>query len=325
MAAAARKKSQNKGLGRGLDALLGDSPSKRAAKEVAAEPAVIAGPKRELPIEYLRANADQPRRTFDDAAIEELASSIKTKGMLQPILVRPLGGDDYEIVAGERRWRAAQHANLHKVPVIIRELTDEETAEIAIVENVQRVDLNPADEAAAYCRLADVYGRSQEQIAKAVGKSRSHVANVMRLVKLPEKVLGALASGTISMGHARALLGSSAPDRAYAFVVERGLSVRQTEAYIREVQAKIAGESKAPGQKNTANSKASDGGSDQKPAKKTGPKDSDTRALERDLSGILGLDVAIEHSKKGAGSISIDYLTLDQLDDLCRRLMGSGI
>ncbi|NOX94951.1 MAG: ParB/RepB/Spo0J family partition protein [Alphaproteobacteria bacterium] len=318
MVVAAKKKRQSKGLGRGLDALLGDAPSVRAAKQSEIE----SGPKHELPIEYLRANANQPRRIFDQTAIEELAASIRSNGMLQPILVRPIGGDDYEIVAGERRWRAAQRAKLHNVPVIIRELTDQETAEIALIENVQRVDLNPAEEASAYCRLADIYGRTQEEIAKAVGKSRSHVANTMRLVNLPQAALDALASGAISAGHARALLGSSMPERAFTFVLERGLSVRQTEAFIKDAEAQIDGGGLSAPSKSTAKSKGSGGSAG-------GKKDSDTRALERDLSDILGLDVAIEHSqkgsKKGAGSITIDYQTLDQLDDLCRRLMGSGV
>jgi len=311
MAAAAKKKSEKKGLGRGLDALLGDSPSARKA----AEPAVAPGPKRELPIEFLSPHADQPRRTFDKDAIEELAASIKARGLLQPILVRPKGRDDYEIVAGERRWRAAQKAKLHSVPVIIRELTDEETAEIALIENVQRVDLNPIEEAQAYNRLADSYGRTQEEIAKAVGKSRSHVANIMRLIALPEAVQKALAEGAISMGHARALLGAKHPEPACKAVIQGGLSVRQTEAMIREADAKLARQGgKASGGKSAGKSNGS-----------SGFKDADTRALEKDLSAILGLDVAIEHSKKGAGSVTVNYLTLDQLDDICRRLMGAGV
>ncbi|MEO1241485.1 MAG: ParB/RepB/Spo0J family partition protein [Pseudomonadota bacterium] len=308
MAVAAKKKSQSKGLGRGLDALLGDAPAASPAPE-------SAGPKRELPIEYLSPNADQPRRVFDADAIEELSGSIKAKGLLQPILVRPMGDDAYEIVAGERRWRAAQKAKLHNVPVIIRELTDEEAAEIALIENVQRVDLNPVEEAQAYQRLADAFGRTQDEIAKTVGKSRSHVANIMRLLNLPKKALDGLAAGRITAGHARALLGASAPDIAYSFVVDRGLSVRQTESYIKEAEDALADRGSGGGNaKNTNKSKGS-----------AGPKDADTRALERDLSAVLGLDVAIAHSKKGAGSITIDYMTLDQLDDLCRRLMGAGV
>lgn len=316
MAMAEKKKSNIKGLGRGLDALLGDAPSaKPAARQGDDAPSAPAGPKRELPIEQLKPNSDQPRRTFDPDAIEELAKSLSAKGMLQPILVRPKGHDTYEIVAGERRWRAAQKAQLHKVPVIIRELTDEETAEIALIENVQRVDLNPVEEAAAYARLSDVYGRTQEEISKAVGKSRSHVANIMRLLNLPQKALDALSANTISMGHARALLGSSSPKQMLDIVLKGDLSVRETEKYIRQAETEAkGGGAAAPSGKKEEKSKPS-GGS----------KDADTRALERDLSAILGLDVAIEHSKKGAGAVTINYLTLDQLDDVCRRLMGAKI
>lgn len=315
MAVAAKKKSGNKGLGRGLDALLGDAPRERKATDEGAGRADPApGPKRELPIEFLKPNAEQPRRMFDKDAIEELAASITAKGLLQPILVRPKGKDEYEIVAGERRWRAAQKAKLHSVPVIIRELTDEETAEIALIENVQRVDLNPVEEAAAYRRLADGFGRTQDEIAKAVGKSRSHVANIMRLLNLPQKAIDALSAGAITMGHARALLGSSAPAEACAIVLKRDLSVRETEALVREAENEIRGGTGGTGSgKSTTKSKAS-----------ATPKDADTRALERDLSAILGLEVAIDHSKKGAGSLTLNYLTLDQLDDICRRLMGAN-
>ncbi len=314
MAVAAKKKSQSKGLGRGLDALLGDgpAPAKTAAapKGKAEEP----GPRRELPIEYLKRNPGQPRRLFDEAAIDDLAASIAARGLLQPILVRPKGDKEYEIVAGERRWRAAQKAKLHNVPVVIRELTDEETAEIALIENLQRVDLNPIEEAAAYQALADMYKRTQEEIAKAVGKSRSHVANVMRLLKLPETVQAALSAGDLAMGHARAMLGCSDPEWACGVVLKKGYSVRQTENLIRDYEEnKIDG---APGKKSkkAKKSKASEG-----------RKDADTRALERDLSAVLGLEVAIDHSKKGSGEITIGYLTLDQLDDICRRLMGAGV
>lgn len=317
MAAAAKKKSQAKGLGRGLDALMGDSPAPRKKAEPDAPDDTerqSPGPKRELPIEFLAPNPDQPRRVFDKDAIEELSQSIAQRGLLQPILVRPRGRDKYEIVAGERRWRAAQRAKLHNVPVVIRELTDQETAEIALIENIQRVDLNPVEEAGAYHRLAEAYNRTQAEIAKAVGKSRSHVANMMRLTGLPRKVMDALGSGEISMGHARALLGAEHPAEACAVVMERGLSVRQTETMVREASKALAG---APSAATRS------GAPKAKPA--TGPKDADTRALERDLSSILGLDVAIVHSKKGAGAITVNYANLDQLDDLCRRLMGAGV
>lgn len=315
MAVAAKKKSGNKGLGRGLDALLGDAPRERKTPDAGPAPAERApGPKRELPIELLKPNADQPRRAFDKDAIEELAVSIRSKGMLQPILVRPKSGGDYEIVAGERRWRAAQKAKLHNVPVIIRELTDEETAEIALIENVQRVDLNPVEEAAAYRRLTEAFGRTQEEIANAVGKSRSHVANIMRLLNLPQKAIDALAAGAITMGHARALLSVPSPEETLALVLKNELSVRETEALAREAEGRSRESSKG-------------GASGESPTKSNsslGPKDADTRALERDLSSILGLEVSIDHSKKGSGSLTLNYMTLDQLDDLCRRLMGSS-
>ena len=308
MAATAKKKSHNKGLGRGLDALLGDMP---AAKKPSRE----AGPKRELPIEFLAPNAHQPRRFFDKAAIAELAASIKSRGLLQPILVRPAGDERYEIVAGERRWRAAQKAKLHHVPVIILELTDEETAEIALIENVQRVDLNPIEEAAAYQRLSEAYRRTQEDIAKAVGKSRSHVANIMRLLSLPQKARDALGAGEITMGHARALLGASDPEWACGLVLKNKLNVRETEDFIRAFEDRKTGAGKSGGK----------GKSPAKTASLAPPKDADTRALEHDLSAILGLEVEIAHAKGGAGSLSVKYLTLDQLDDICRRLMGAGV
>lgn len=302
MAPAAKKRSQSKGLGRGLDALLGDAPSAKTPPR----------DKRELPIEFLVANPDQPRRQFDKDAIAELAQSIKERGLLQPILVREIKTDTYQIVAGERRWRAAQKAKLHNVPVIIRELTDEETAEIALIENVQRVDLGPLEEAAAYQRLADVYKRSQDEIAKAVGKSRSHIANIMRLQKLPPKAADALASGDITMGHARALLGADNVETALKTVLRDNLSVRETE--------KLTG-----GAGTKSSSRAGKGAASASGKKPAGPKDADTRALERDLSSVLGLEVAIAHAKKGSGDMTISYGTLDQLDDICRRLMGVGV
>jgi ParB family chromosome partitioning protein len=307
MAAPAKKKSQNKGLGRGLDALLGPAPSPAAAPEPGLG-------KTSLPIERIYPRAGQPRERFAEEAIAELAASIEARGLLQPILVRPGEGGAYEIVAGERRWRAAQRAKLHNVPVIIRELTDEETAEIALIENVQRVDLNPIEEARAYARLAGEYKRTQEDIARAVGKSRSHVANVMRLLNLPAPVQDAVGNGAISMGHARALLGATSPKAALAIVLERGFSVRQTEDFIRMAEARLTDGRAGKARKNKDKSKASNGA-----------KDADTRALERDLSQLLGLEVEIDHSKKGAGALTIRYLTIDQLDDICRRLMGASV
>ncbi|MBI1180402.1 MAG: ParB/RepB/Spo0J family partition protein [Alphaproteobacteria bacterium] len=279
------------GLGRGLSALLGDEPG-----------AVEAPPRgtRELPIEKLHPNRYQPRTRFDDAAIEDLAASIRARGVLQPILVRPYEGrpGDYEIVAGERRWRAAQRARLHVVPVVERSLTDTESLEIAIVENVQRQDLSPMDEARGYRRLVDEFGHSQQEIAETVGKSRSHVANMMRLLSLPGKVQGLLESGALSMGHARALVTSDNAEWLARQIVDKGLNVRQAEDLAR----------KSPGE--------SAGGSS------GSTKDADTRALERQLSGALGLRVSIDHKGAGGGSLTIRYRTLDQLDEITGKLVS---
>lgn len=299
-----------RGLGRGLDALLGDAPSLRREEPVDAP---AAGRRQSsLPIEFLKPNPAQPRRLFNEDAIEELASSIRARGLLQPILVRPAGGGTYEIVAGERRWRAAQRAGVHDVPVVIRELDDTETAEIALIENVQRVDLNPMEEAAAYARLSDVYGRTQDEIASAVGKSRSHVANMIRLMSLPAKCRQAVEAGEVSMGHARALLGAKAPDDALAHVLKAGLNVRDTETYVRKLNESQADKAPAIARE---------------PSKPSvpGKKDADTRALEADLAAALGLEISIEHSPKGSGVVAISYRSIDQLDDVCKRLMGSGV
>lgn len=299
-----------RGLGRGLDALLGDAPALRRQ-----EPVDAGAPGRRgltLPIEFLSPNPTQPRRHFNEDAIEELASSIRARGLLQPILVRPAGKDRYEIVAGERRWRAAQSAGVHDVPVVIRALDDTEAAEIALIENVQRVDLNPMEEAAAYARLADVYARTQDEISKAVGKSRSHIANMMRLTALPPKCRRALEEGALTMGHARALLGAARPDDALSAVLKQGLNVRDTEAFVKKLN-------EGPAQKTAAIGR--------EPAKPSVPgrKDADTRSLEADLAAALGLEISIDHKPKGSGNITISYRSLDQLDDVCKRLMGTGV
>ncbi len=307
-----------RGLGRGLDALLGDiglqspaSPSKTPHEGQADNPLGVGQSRRlqTLPIEFLKPNPNQPRRHFNKADLEDLAESIKARGLLQPVLVRPLGPDLYEIVAGERRWRAAQLAMVPDIPVIIRQLSDEAAAEIALIENVQRVDLNPIEEAAAYQRLIEVHGRTQEEISGAVGKSRSHVANLIRLMGLPDKARLALEEGKITAGHARALLAAKDPLAALAVVLRRGLTVRDTERLVKE-EAATPAPATAPG-----------------PAKPSvpGKKDADTRALEADLASALGLDVAIDHQPKGAGRLTIAYRSLDQLDDVCKRLMGQGV
>jgi ParB family chromosome partitioning protein len=296
-----------RGLGRGLDALLGDAPA--APRTAAGETAPVARRLQSLPIEFLKPNPSQPRKVFNEDAIDELAASLKARGMLQPILVRPMGRDAYEVVAGERRWRAAQKAGLHEVPVVIRELTDAEAAEIALIENIQRVDLSPLEEAAAYERLATAYGRTQDEIAAAVGKSRSHVANMMRLSGLTPRCRAALEAGEISAGHARTLLTAKDPDAALKAVLKDGLNVRALEALVKRM-------ADAPAEEKT-----------REPAKPSVPgrKDADTRALEADLANALGLVVEIEHSPRGSGAITIRYRAIDQLDDVCKRLMGAGV
>ncbi|MGE5502746.1 MAG: ParB/RepB/Spo0J family partition protein, partial [Ignavibacteriales bacterium] len=281
-----------RGLGRGLSALLGEAEAPRAA---AGEP---SGP-REIPIELIVRNPDQPRRAFAEAEIEELAASIREKGVLQPVLVRPAPGVEgrYQLVAGERRWRAAQKAGLRSLPALVRELDDLQVLEIAIVENVQRADLNPVEEALGYRALMDKFGRTQEAVAQVVGKSRPHVANALRLLNLPAEVQAMLADGRISAGHARAIAAAPDPLALAKEIAERGLNVREAEALTR----------KAPETKSA------------KPARKGGVvRNPDIEALENDLSEILGLDVELL-DRGGAGELRLRYATLEQLDDLCRR------
>ena len=313
---AANSRSSNRGLGRGLDALLGDTAAPKTDKPTSGKldvPAPLTGQERDVPIEYLMANPDQPRKTFHDDAISDLANSIREKGLLQPILVRPIKNPThkarYEIVAGERRWRAAQKAQLHQVPIIIRTLSDQETAEIALIENIQRVDLNVMEEAEAYHHLRTSHKRTQQQIADAVGKSRSHIANLMRLMDLPSSVQDGVRDNIISMGHARALLSSENPATDFQRVKKQNLSVRQTEALVKR-------QTGGPGAPKPASAMAQD---------KRAHKDADTRALERNLAEALGLSVAVDHQKSGAGSVTINYLNLDQLDEVCRRLLGSAV
>lgn len=288
-----------RGLGRGLSALMADvtQPAEAAASEAARRP------DRTVPIEKLRANPNQPRRTFTEDALQELAASIKEKGVLQPLIVRPVDGGMYEIVAGERRWRAAQLAQLHQVPVLVRELDDTEVLEIAIIENIQRADLNAVEEAAGYRQLMDKFGHTQEKLAEALGKSRSHIANLLRLLSLPDDVQTLVVEGKLSAGHARALITSDNPSELAKIVVRDGLSVRATEALVKK---------QAEGDKPTATAR---------PKSITADKDADTRALEKDLSAILAMKVAINH-KPGTetGQMVLTYENLDQLDDLCAKL-----
>lgn len=285
-----------RGLGRGLSALLGEVESAPAQA-----PGERIGGANEAPIELLRRNPDQPRRTFREDDLVELSNSIREKGILQPILVRPAPGatGEYQIVAGERRWRAAQRAGLRSVPILVRELDDLAVLEIGIIENVQRSDLNILEEALSYRVLIDKFDRTQDNIAQTIGKSRSHVANTLRLLALPDEVQAHLVSGELTAGHARAIAAAQDPAQLAREIIDRGLSVRDTEALAR----------KTP---------------DGRPAKNKGGrparvKDTDTQALESDLSSVLGLEVVIDH-RGAAGALTISYTTLEQLDDLCNRL-----
>jgi ParB family chromosome partitioning protein len=257
-----------------------------------------------LPTDQVYPNPDQPRRTFDDQAMDDLTASISEKGIIQPLIVRlkPSENGSYEIVAGERRWRAAQRAQLHDVPVIIREFTDLEVLEVAIIENIQRSDLNAIDEAAGYKQLMDKFGRTQEDMGKALGKSRSHIANSVRLLTLPSSVQSFLQNGTLSAGHARTLVGHPDADKLATEIVKKGLSVRDAE--------KLAKTSKNP--KKGPNSA------------KTVTKDADTVQIEKDLSAHLGLKVNIAHvTGRENGQVVLNYRDLEQLDDLLRLLSGN--
>jgi ParB family chromosome partitioning protein len=285
-------------LGRGLASLIGD---------VGGEAAHVERPRnqRKVPIEFLKPNPRNPRRAFADAELGELASSVKQHGVIQPIVVRPVKGaaDRYEIIAGERRWRAAQLAGLHEVPIVPVDVSDSDALEIMIIENVQREDLNAMEEAQGYHALADEFKRSQEDIAKIVGKSRSHVANMMRLTKLPTEVQSLIAKGDLSAGHARALIGVPDPLSAAKRAVAEGLNVRQTEALAHD-----------------------EGVPERKPQKARGggkTKDPDTLALEKRVSDALGLAVTVNHRDPG-GSVQISYRNLEQLDEVMRRLAKGG-
>lgn len=285
-----------KGLGRGLSALLGDDSGLKDKKTG------LGDGQQKLPTAFLQPNRWQPRYRFDDAAVEELAASLSEHGIIQPILVRQLATDSYEIIAGERRWRAAQKAGLHEVPVVLREMTDAEALELAIIENIQRESLTAVEEAKGYRRLMDDFGHTQDKVSQMVGKSRSHIANLLRLLSLPNGVQDMVDEGQLSMGHARALIGHSNALGLAKEVVSKGLNVRQTEAL-----SKPANDAKSSGTK----------------LKSVGSgKDADTRALEKDLSDQLGLKVEINHRGE-SGQVIISYKTLEQLDDLIERLSPS--
>jgi ParB family chromosome partitioning protein len=253
-----------------------------------------------LPVEFIIANRANPRRSFDPAQLEELTNSIREKGVMQPLLVRP--SDDpniFELIAGERRWRAAQKAGLHDVPVIVRDVGDKEALELAIIENVQRADLNPLEEAMGYGQLIEQFEYTQQDLAQVIGKSRSHVANTLRLLRLPEDVRGMVASGTLTAGHARTLITADDPATLARQIVAGGLSVREAEALSQ--QREVAGK--------------------KKPSEPHVDRDADTVALERRLSDALGLSVSLAHSERG-GKLEIRYKTLEQLDGICLKLTG---
>ena len=289
------KQEKPSNLGRGLAALLGDETEDYTSLD-------RVRTSKQVPVEQLHPGRLQPRKIFDEVAIAALAESIRENGILQPILVRrdEQQPNTFEIVAGERRWRAAQKAQLHEVPVVIRELNDNEALQLSLIENVQREDLSPLEEAEGYQRLIDEFDHTQEALARGIGKSRSHIANTLRLLKLPAPVRDLLAEGQLSAGHARALLNADAPEKLARTVAAKGLSVRETERLV----AKGKAGAKAKGRRGAAGA---------------AQKDPDTAALERDLSALLGLKVSITFRGTG-GELMIHYQTLEQLDDVLRRL-----
>ncbi|QNM82092.1 ParB/RepB/Spo0J family partition protein [Sphingomonas sabuli] len=290
------------GLGRGLAALL-DEAVRPSTSEGAPKDAPEHGV-REVEIGRIQPNPAQPRAYFDEEAIAELAESIAQRGVLQPILLRP-DGENFQLVAGERRWRAAQRARLHTIPAIVRDIDDATSAEIALIENVQRQDLNAIEEAEGYSKLIDRYGHTQDALAKIVHKSRSHIANLLRLLDLPDGVKQLLLHGEISMGHARAVATADDPEKLARQIVSDGLSVRQTEAL---AKARRTGDAKTPATVRPPNQ----------------PVDADLAALERQLGDMLGLKVKVAHSGRG-GTVSLSYSSLDQLDMICQRLSGEPI
>ena len=298
----ADKSGRNRGLGRGLSALMADVNTPDAPAGTA-EP---RAPDMMVAIDKVEPNPNQPRRYFSEEALKELSSSIKEKGVIQPLIVRksPKGGDLYEIVAGERRWRASQMAQLHELPVIVREFSDTEVLEVAIIENIQRADLNAIDEAAGYRQLMDRFGHTQEQLSQALGKSRSHIANLMRLLNLPDDVQTYVIEGLLSAGHARALVGHENANELARKIIQQELSVRETEKLVKGDTAKSP--------QNSTNRVSG------------GKKDPDTVQIEQEISATLGMKVAIDHEAGGeAGKISVQYKSLDQLDDLLRILSSN--
>jgi ParB family transcriptional regulator, chromosome partitioning protein len=298
-----------KGLGMGLQALLGEAARPAPAPNAAAaDEAATRGGVREIELALIKPNPAQPRVQFDEEALDELAESIRERGVLQPILLRP-AGDEYMIIAGERRWRAAQRARLHSIPAIVRDIDESTTAELALIENIQRQDLNPLEEAEGYRQLIKTHGHTQDNVGRIVHKSRSHVANLLRLLELPEFVRQSLLKGDISMGHARAVATAPDPVEVTRQVIAKGLSVRQTEEWVRRERSRPgAGSFIARASERNAKKHA----------------DADLIALERQLGDLLGLKVQVTHKGEG-GSVTLHYSSLDQLDMICQRLSGEPI
>ncbi len=289
-------KKERKGLGRGLSALMADIETPEVAPS---EQAAHAAGATLVPVEKVLKNPDQPRSDFDKEKLAELAASIKARGIIQPLIVRPAPGskDEYQIVAGERRWQAAQLAQLHDIPVIIREMDDQEFMEVAIIENIQRDDLNPIEEAQGYQTLMKTYGNTQEQVSEALGKSRSHIANLVRLLKLPMKVQGYLRTGQLTTGHVRTLVGNDDAEALAKLMIDKGLSVRAAESLVKQGLSKGGSSAKAPSSK-----------------------DADTKALENDLKANLKMKVSIDHDPSGKGKLTVAYKSLDDLDRLITAL-----
>lgn len=305
-------KQKPKGLGRGLGALLGESRREEPVATSSADAAAVtgtspAGGLATLPIASITPHPDQPRRIFTEEALEELAASIAQRGVIQPIIVRPTGNGRYQLVAGERRWRAAQKAQLHEIPALVRDLTEREVMALALIENLQREDLNPIEEARAYNRLSELEGMTQAEIARMVDKSRSHVANFQRLLALPDEVIGMVEQGDLSMGHARALIGCDDAEEIAQAAVSKQMSVRDVEKLVRKKQRGDA----APRRVRTARNPT---------------EDADIVAVQGHLEEFLGLPVRIQaDADPKSGAVTIRYSTLDQLDLICQRLTGGAI
>jgi ParB family chromosome partitioning protein len=303
--------AQRSRLGRGLASLIGDTAAvPGAAPGAGQKPLPSHGEQRMIPVDRISPSLFNPRKTFPEAELEELASSIREKGLVQPIVLRPVGasGQNYEIVAGERRWRAAQRASLHVVPAIVRSLTDQEALELAIIENVQRSDLNAIEEAAGYRELVERFGYTQEELSQIIGKSRSHLANTMRLLKLPDGVQTLVRDGQLTAGHARALVGREDAETVAKEIVNKGLNVRDVEALV---------SGKKGGGGNLANL--------QRGGTPSLQKDADTRAAEREMADALGLAVEIAPGKGEAGEIIIRYRSLEQLEVVRKKLLAGSV